>query len=54
MKVEGRWGMITGAGRLQGGKVKGSDVGGGGCLVVGGVMGEGVTEMRGLEEVDRG
>ncbi|MEC3607979.1 UDP-N-acetylglucosamine 1-carboxyvinyltransferase [Bacillus glycinifermentans] len=54
MKVEGRSAIITGPVPLQGAKVKASDLRAGACLVVAGLMAEGVTEITGLEHLDRG
>lgn len=54
MKVEGRSAIITGQTRLQGAKVKASDLRAGACLVVAGLMADGVTEITGLEHIDRG
>ena len=54
MKVEGRSAIITGQTKLQGAKVKASDLRAGACLVVAGLMADGVTEITGLEHIDRG
>ncbi|WP_111290592.1 UDP-N-acetylglucosamine 1-carboxyvinyltransferase [Bacillus safensis] len=54
MKVEGRSSIITGQTQLQGAKVKASDLRAGACLVVAGLMADGVTEITGLEHIDRG
>ncbi|WP_226566718.1 UDP-N-acetylglucosamine 1-carboxyvinyltransferase [Bacillus stratosphericus] len=54
MKVEGRSAIITGQTKLQGAKVKASDLRAGACLVVAGLMADGVTEVTGLEHIDRG
>nr|WGE08146.1 UDP-N-acetylglucosamine 1-carboxyvinyltransferase [Bacillus subtilis] len=54
MKVEGRSAIITGPVELQGAKVKASDLRAGACLVVAGLMADGVTEITGLEHIDRG
>ncbi|MFK3904078.1 UDP-N-acetylglucosamine 1-carboxyvinyltransferase [Bacillus safensis] len=54
MKVEGRSAIITGLTQLQGAKVKASDLRAGACLVVAGLMADGVTEITGLEHIDRG
>ncbi|MFV5963456.1 UDP-N-acetylglucosamine 1-carboxyvinyltransferase [Bacillus sp. AK25] len=54
MKVEGRSAIITGQTQLQGAKVKASDLRAGACLVVAGLMADGVTEITGLEHIDRG
>ncbi len=54
MKVEGRSAIITGQTQVQGAKVKASDLRAGACLVVAGLMADGVTEITGLEHIDRG
>ncbi|MEI4790038.1 UDP-N-acetylglucosamine 1-carboxyvinyltransferase [Bacillus sp. FJAT-53060] len=54
MKVEGRSAIIAGQTKLQGAKVKASDLRAGACLVVAGLMADGVTEVTGLEHIDRG
>jgi len=54
VKVEGRSAIITGPNKLQGAKVKASDLRAGAALVAAGLMAEGVTEITGLEHIDRG
>ncbi|WP_102348219.1 UDP-N-acetylglucosamine 1-carboxyvinyltransferase [Bacillus sp. Marseille-P3661] len=54
VKVEGRSAIVTGATKLQGAKVKASDLRAGACLVIAGLMAEGITEITGLEHIDRG
>ncbi len=54
IKVEGRSAIVTGPIQLQGAKVKASDLRAGAALVVAGLMAEGVTEITGLEHIDRG
>ncbi|MFC7371561.1 UDP-N-acetylglucosamine 1-carboxyvinyltransferase [Fictibacillus iocasae] len=54
VKVEGRSSIINGPARLEGAKVKASDLRAGAALVVAGLMAEGVTEISGLEHIDRG
>lgn len=54
VKVEGRSAIITGPVRLQGAKVKATDLRAGAALVVAGLMAEGITEITGLEHIDRG
>jgi UDP-N-acetylglucosamine 1-carboxyvinyltransferase len=54
IKVEGRSAIITGPVQLQGAKVKASDLRAGAALVVAGLMAEGITEITGLEHIDRG
>ena len=54
VKVEGRSAIITGPVNLQGAKVKASDLRAGAALVIAGLMAEGVTEITGVEHIDRG
>ena len=54
IKVEGRSAIIHGPIRLQGAKVKASDLRAGAALVIAGLMAEGITEVTGLEHIDRG
>ncbi|MFZ4453012.1 UDP-N-acetylglucosamine 1-carboxyvinyltransferase [Salibacterium aidingense] len=54
IKVEGRSALIHGKASLQGAKVKASDLRAGAALVVAALMAEGVTEITGLEHIDRG
>ncbi|AZV45445.1 UDP-N-acetylglucosamine 1-carboxyvinyltransferase [Peribacillus asahii] len=54
IKVEGRSAIIDGSVQLQGAKVKASDLRAGAALVIAGLMAEGVTEVTGLEHIDRG
>lgn len=54
VKVEGRSAIINGPAKLEGAKVKASDLRAGAALVVAGLMAEGVTEISGLEHIDRG
>ncbi|PAQ15267.1 UDP-N-acetylglucosamine 1-carboxyvinyltransferase [Bacillus sp. FJAT-42315] len=54
MKVEGRSAVINGPVQLHGAKVKASDLRAGAALVIAGLMAEGVTEITGLEHIDRG
>ncbi|PLS18359.1 UDP-N-acetylglucosamine 1-carboxyvinyltransferase [Bacillus sp. M6-12] len=54
IKVEGRSAIINGPAQLQGAKVKASDLRAGAALVVAGLMAEGITEVTGLEHIDRG
>ena len=54
IKVEGRSAIINGPISLQGAKVKASDLRAGASLVIAGLMAEGVTEVTGLEHIDRG
>ncbi|MBD3107083.1 UDP-N-acetylglucosamine 1-carboxyvinyltransferase [Bacillus sp. AGMB 02131] len=54
IKVEGRSAIVNGPVRLQGAKVKASDLRAGAALIVAGLMAEGVTEITGVEHIDRG
>ncbi|OIJ11845.1 UDP-N-acetylglucosamine 1-carboxyvinyltransferase [Anaerobacillus alkalilacustris] len=55
VKVEGSSAIINGGGnRLQGSKVRASDLRAGASLVVAGLMADGITEISGLEHIDRG
>ncbi|MGN1387944.1 MAG: UDP-N-acetylglucosamine 1-carboxyvinyltransferase [Bacillus sp. (in: firmicutes)] len=54
IKVEGRSAIVNGPVQLQGAKVKASDLRAGAALIVAGLMAEGVTEITGVEHIDRG
>jgi UDP-N-acetylglucosamine 1-carboxyvinyltransferase len=54
IKVEGRSAIINGPIKLQGAKVKASDLRAGASLVIAGLLSEGITEVTGLEHIDRG
>lgn len=54
IKVEGRSAIINGPIPLQGAKVKASDLRAGASLVIAGLIAEGITEVTGLEHIDRG
>ncbi|OEH93292.1 UDP-N-acetylglucosamine 1-carboxyvinyltransferase [Bacillus solimangrovi] len=54
IKVEGRSSIISGPVQLQGAKVRASDLRAGAALVIAGLMAKGVTEVTGLEHIDRG
>ncbi|MGP7817022.1 UDP-N-acetylglucosamine 1-carboxyvinyltransferase [Niallia sp. 01092] len=54
IKVEGRSAIIHGPVHLQGAKVKASDLRAGAALVIAGLIADGVTEVTGLEHIDRG
>lgn len=54
IKVEGRSAIVTGPTKLQGAKVKATDLRAGAALVIAGLMAEGITEITGLEHIDRG
>ena len=54
IKVEGRSAIVNGPVQLQGAKVKASDLRAGAALIVAGLMAEGITEITGVEHIDRG
>lgn len=54
IKVEGSSAIIHGPVQLQGAKVKASDLRAGAALVIAGLLGEGVTEITGVDHIDRG
>ncbi|WP_017756627.1 UDP-N-acetylglucosamine 1-carboxyvinyltransferase [Calidifontibacillus oryziterrae] len=54
VKVEGRSAIVSGPVQLQGAKVKATDLRAGASLVVAGLMADGITEITGLEHIDRG
>ncbi|UZW67023.1 UDP-N-acetylglucosamine 1-carboxyvinyltransferase [Priestia flexa] len=54
VKVEGRSAIINGLIQLQGARVKASDLRAGAALVTAGLMAKGITEVTGLEHIDRG
>ncbi|HET7522188.1 MAG TPA: UDP-N-acetylglucosamine 1-carboxyvinyltransferase [Bacillales bacterium] len=54
LKVEGGSAIINGPIRMQGAKVKASDLRAGAALIVAGLMADGITEISGLEHIDRG
>lgn len=54
IKVEGRSAIITGPIQLNGAKVKASDLRAGASLMIAGLMANGLTEITGVEHIDRG
>ncbi|ART78283.1 UDP-N-acetylglucosamine 1-carboxyvinyltransferase [Sutcliffiella horikoshii] len=54
IKVEGRSAIINGPVQLQGAKVRASDLRAGAALVIAGLLADGLTEVTGLEHIDRG
>ncbi|MGM0524426.1 MAG: UDP-N-acetylglucosamine 1-carboxyvinyltransferase [Bacillota bacterium] len=54
IKVEGASAIIQGPVTLQGAKVRATDLRAGAALVVAGLIADGVTEITGLEHIDRG
>ncbi|MGJ9385429.1 UDP-N-acetylglucosamine 1-carboxyvinyltransferase [Salipaludibacillus sp. CF4.18] len=54
IKVEGRTALVNGGSTLQGAKVRASDLRAGASLVVAGLMADGITEITGVDHIDRG
>ncbi len=54
IKVEGSSAIVNGSTVLQGARVKASDLRAGAALVIAGLMAEGITEVTGLDHIDRG
>ncbi|WP_017186212.1 UDP-N-acetylglucosamine 1-carboxyvinyltransferase [Alkalibacillus haloalkaliphilus] len=54
IKVEGSSAVITGKSPLEGAKVKASDLRAGACLVIAGLMADGITEVVGINHIERG
>lgn len=54
IKVEGNSAIVSGPTELEGAKVKASDLRAGAALVVAGLLARGITEVYGLEHIDRG
>ncbi|RDW20527.1 UDP-N-acetylglucosamine 1-carboxyvinyltransferase [Oceanobacillus chungangensis] len=54
IKVEGGSVIVAGPVQLEGAKVKASDLRAGASLIVAGLMANGITEITGLEHIDRG
>lgn len=54
IRVEGRTAIIQGIDRLSGAPVQATDLRAGGALAIAGLAAEGVTEIAGIEHVDRG
>ncbi len=54
IKVEGRVAIVDGVERLSGAPVEATDLRGGAALVVAGLAAAGVTEISGLNHLDRG
>ncbi|WP_080872333.1 UDP-N-acetylglucosamine 1-carboxyvinyltransferase [Oceanobacillus timonensis] len=54
IKVEGGSVIVSGPTQLEGAKVKASDLRAGASLVVAGLLADGVTEITGLDHIDRG
>src|SRR5690625_2080733 len=54
IKVEGGSAIISGPVQLEGAKVKASDLRAGAALIIAGLMADGITEITGLEHIERG
>ncbi|RWZ58959.1 UDP-N-acetylglucosamine 1-carboxyvinyltransferase [Halobacillus fulvus] len=54
IKVEGGSAIVTGQSKLQGAKVKATDLRAGAALVIAGLMADGVTEITGVDHIERG
>lgn len=54
IKVEGGSAIVTGQSNLQGAKVKATDLRAGAALVIAGLMAKGVTEITGVDHIERG
>ncbi|QDI91745.1 UDP-N-acetylglucosamine 1-carboxyvinyltransferase [Salicibibacter halophilus] len=54
IKVEGRSAMVNGGIKLEGARVKASDLRAGAALVIAGLFADGVTEVTGVHHIDRG
>ncbi|WP_077625180.1 UDP-N-acetylglucosamine 1-carboxyvinyltransferase [Sediminibacillus massiliensis] len=54
IKVEGGSAIVSGPVQLEGAKVKASDLRAGAALIVAGLMADGITEITGIEHIDRG
>lgn len=54
IKVEGGSAIVSGPSRLEGTKVKASDLRAGAALVIAGLMADGITEITGIDHIERG
>jgi UDP-N-acetylglucosamine 1-carboxyvinyltransferase len=54
VKVEGRSAILSGSSQLEGAKVHASDLRAGASLVIAGLIARGITEITGVEHIDRG
>lgn len=54
IKVEGQLAMIDGVSRLTGAKIKATDLRAGAAMIIAGLAAEGITEVSGLDHIDRG
>ncbi|MFC7319374.1 UDP-N-acetylglucosamine 1-carboxyvinyltransferase [Halobacillus campisalis] len=54
IKVEGGAAIVAGPSKLQGAKVKATDLRAGAALVIAGLMADGITEITGIDHIERG
>lgn len=54
IKMEGGSVIVSGPSKLEGAKVKASDLRAGAALIIAGLMANGITEITGIEHIDRG
>ncbi|RYM05538.1 UDP-N-acetylglucosamine 1-carboxyvinyltransferase [Sporolactobacillus sp. THM7-7] len=54
VKVEGRSAILTGPVQLEGAKVRATDLRAGASLVIAGLIASGITEISGIEHIERG
>src|SRR5699024_9399555 len=54
IKVEGGSAIVSGPVQLEGAKVKATDLRAGAALIIAGLIANGITEITGLEHIDRG
>jgi UDP-N-acetylglucosamine 1-carboxyvinyltransferase len=54
IKVEGGSAIISGPVQLEGARVKASDLRAGAALIIAGLMANGITEVTGIEHIERG
>src|SRR5699024_4347681 len=54
IKVEGESAIISGSVQLEGARVKATDLRAGAALIIAGLMAEGITEITGIEHIERG
>ncbi|MBU5594846.1 UDP-N-acetylglucosamine 1-carboxyvinyltransferase [Amphibacillus sp. MSJ-3] len=54
IKLEGSSAIIYGPSKLQGAKVRATDLRAGAALIIAGLMADGITEITGIEHIERG
>lgn len=54
VRLDGHHALVTGTERLSGAPVEATDIRAGAALVIAGLVAEGVTEVRGVDHIDRG